>query len=48
MLSGIMTALLIVLFLGIVGWAWTRERQQDFHDAALLPLENDHERTRTP
>jgi cbb3-type cytochrome oxidase subunit 3 len=45
MLSGIMTAVLILLFAGIVGWAWSRERARDFSEAAMLPLQSER-RTR--
>jgi len=48
MLSGIMICLLLVLFLGIVGWAYDRDRKSDFEDAALLPLRADAERKRVP
>lgn len=39
MLSGIITAILLVLF--IVGWmwAWSPRRQHDFDAAARLPLD---------
>ena len=41
MLSGIITAILLVLF--IVGWmwAWSPRRTRDFDEAARLPLEAD-------
>jgi cbb3-type cytochrome oxidase subunit 3 len=38
MLSGIMIALLLLLFLGIVGWAFDGAKRRDFERAALLPL----------
>ena len=38
MIMGILTAVLIVLFLGIVGWAYSSRRRDDFADAARLPL----------
>ncbi|UXI66474.1 cbb3-type cytochrome oxidase subunit 3 [Tahibacter amnicola] len=38
MVSGIMTALLLVMFLGTVGWAYSRRRVSDYEEAALLPL----------
>ena len=40
MLSGIITAVLLVLF--IVGWfwAWSPRRKQDFDAAARLPLDD--------
>ena len=37
-LSGVMTAILIVLFAGIVAWAWSRRRRAAFDATARLPL----------
>lgn len=44
MLSGIMIALLLLLFLGIVGWAYDRDKRSDFERAALLPLMHEIDR----
>ena len=41
MVSGIFTVVLLVTFLGIVAWAFSRKRRQSFDEAAQLPLEND-------
>jgi len=41
MIMGILTAVLLVLFLGIVGWAYSSRRREDFADAARLPLVDD-------
>ena len=41
MIMGIITALLLVLFLGIVAWAYSSRRNDDFADAASLPLHDD-------
>jgi cytochrome c oxidase cbb3-type subunit 4 len=41
MIMGVITALLIVLFLGIVAWAYSARRADDFADAASLPLHDD-------
>jgi cytochrome c oxidase cbb3-type subunit 4 len=38
---GLMTALLMALFVGLVLWAYSRRRQADFTAAAALPLEDD-------
>lgn len=38
MIMGILTAVLIVIFLGIVGWAYSSRRRVDFMEAAQLPL----------
>jgi cytochrome c oxidase cbb3-type subunit IV len=42
-LSGIFTALLIVLFTLIVVWAWSSARRSSFDAAARLPLEEDRQ-----
>ena len=38
---GVVTALLMLLFIGLVLWAYSRRRQADFTSAAALPLEDD-------
>lgn len=38
MISGIATALMLVAFLGVWAWAWSKRRQHDFNEAAQLPL----------
>lgn len=40
-LAGIFTAILMVAFLCIVGWAYSRKRKKDFDEAARRPLERD-------
>ncbi len=40
MLSGIVTSILLVLFLAGWAWAWSPRRQADFDAAAMLPLED--------
>jgi cytochrome c oxidase cbb3-type subunit 4 len=35
------TVALLVLFLGIVAWAWSGRRKKAFDEAARLPLEDD-------
>ncbi len=40
-LRGVLTAILLVLFLGIVFWAWSRKRGSEFEQAAQLPLDDD-------
>lgn len=39
-ISGIVTLLLLVLFIGIVIWAWSDRRKADFERAARLPLDH--------
>ncbi len=41
MLSGIVTSVLLVLFLVGWAWAWRPARKRDFDAAAQLPLEDD-------
>lgn len=41
MISGIVTAVLLVLFIGGWIWAWSPARRSEFDDAARLPLEDD-------
>ena len=41
MTSGILTAILLAAFVGLVAWAWSRRRQHDFSEASQLPLEDD-------
>jgi len=40
-LSGVMTAVLMLVFIGVVVWAWSGRRRQGFDAAARLPLEED-------
>lgn len=40
-LSGIVTAVLIVAFLGICAWAYSSRRRSTFDAAARMPLEED-------
>jgi cytochrome c oxidase cbb3-type subunit 4 len=37
----IWTLVLLVLFLGIIAWAWSSKRKPHFDAAARLPLEDD-------
>ena len=41
MISGIVTAILLVCFIGGWIWAWSPKRKREFEDAAMLPLEED-------
>ena len=40
MLSGIVTSILLVLFLAGWAWAWSPRRRADFEAAANLPLDD--------
>lgn len=41
MISGVITAALLLLFIGGWIWAWSPARKQDFDAAAQLPLQDD-------
>jgi cytochrome c oxidase cbb3-type subunit IV len=43
MISGIITAVLMLLFLGGWVWVWRPERKAEFDAAAQLPLAEDDE-----
>ena len=38
---GLWTAALLVIFIGIVVWAWSGKRKRDFDEAAHIPLEDE-------
>jgi cytochrome c oxidase cbb3-type subunit 4 len=40
---GVVTALLMALFIALVYWAYSRRRHAEFSAAAALPLEDDAE-----
>ncbi len=35
------TVLMVVIFIGIIAWAWSGRRKQSFDEAAKMPLEDD-------
>ncbi len=39
---GIILIVLMISFVGLWAWAWSRKRKTAFHDASMLPLEEDH------
>jgi cytochrome c oxidase cbb3-type subunit 4 len=39
--QGIILIVLMGAFIGLWIWAWSRKRKKAFHDASLLPLEED-------
>jgi len=41
MISGVMTGLLLLAFLGLVAWAWSARAQARFDAAAQLPLNDE-------
>jgi len=40
-LSGIVTVIFIVVFIGIVWWAFSKRNKQRFEDAGKLPFDED-------
>ncbi len=48
MISGIFTTVLLVLFLGIVVWAFSSKRRRDFDEAANLPFQDEEHNARHP
>ena len=40
MMSGIVTAVLLVVFIAGWAWAWSPRRKQGFDEAAQLPLDD--------
>lgn len=43
LVRGLVLILLIVGFVGIVAWAWSRNRKEEFEEMSMLPLEEDQE-----
>ncbi len=41
-ISGIVTAVFVLVFIGIVWWAYSRDNKQAFEDAGRLPFEEDN------
>ena len=41
LVRGAVLILLILGFLGIWAWAWSRHRKEDFEKMSMLPLEED-------
>ena len=42
LVRGILMVGLIIAFLGMWAWAWSGKRKKVFHDASMLPLEEDN------
>ena len=45
---GVLTLVLMLLFIGLVVWAFSRRRRKDFEEAAQLPLEDDRKPAAKP
>ena len=46
-LRGLSTILVMIVFIGICLWAFSRRKKKDFDDAANLPFEDDELADRT-
>lgn len=46
-LRGISTAFLLLSFIGLVGWAYSRKRKKEFDSAANLPFADEDMNKRT-
>ncbi len=44
MISGLYTALLLIVFLAIVAWAYKKDNKSKFNDMAAMPLKEDHQK----
>lgn len=42
LIHSVWTVLLVIIFLGIVVWAWSSKRKARFDAAARMPLEEDN------
>jgi cytochrome c oxidase cbb3-type subunit 4 len=40
-MSSVMTVVMMAVFIGIVLWAWSGKRREDFDAAARVPLDDD-------
>ena len=40
LIRSLLTVLLFIAFIGIVMWAWSKGKREDFEAAARLPLED--------
>lgn len=40
-ISSASTVIVLIVFIGIVAWAWSSNRKQDFDEASRLPLDDD-------
>ena len=43
LIQSIWTVVVLVLFVGIVIWAWSGKRKQSFDEAAHLPFDDDED-----
>lgn len=43
MISGIYTAIMLLVFLGIVAWAWSKHNKQTFEELSHTALQEDEQ-----
>lgn len=43
MISGLYTGLMLVVFLGIVAWAWSKQNKAKFEEASQMALKDDEQ-----
>ena len=43
LIRGLITAILLVLFIGLVIWAFSKKRRKDFTEAANLPFRDEQD-----
>jgi cytochrome c oxidase cbb3-type subunit 4 len=43
LIHSIWTVLLLIVFIAIVAWAWSKKRKSVFDEAARMPLDDDDE-----
>ena len=43
LLQAIWTIIVMVIFIGIVIWAWSGKRKESFDEAARIPMDDDDE-----
>jgi len=48
MMSGIITAALMILFIGITWWAYSDHQKTRFNEAQMLPLVDDERESEEP
>ncbi len=41
LVRGLITAILLILFIGLWFWSWSKKRNTEYEAAAQLPLEDD-------
>lgn len=39
------TVIVFILFIGIVVWAWSGKRKQEFDEAAMIPFNDENDET---